>query len=194
MAEPLKDHPALLVAGTVATGKGGVRLFERRDLCLIQVIARPGHERETARILGLELPERPNTMRSVEGVQVFCQRPRDWLIVTVDAEGRTGSIAVEARTRLAGHAAAIDQSHGRVVLGLEGEGARNLLQKGLNVDLHPTEFPPGSMAQTGLAGIALVVHGRDTESFDLYVARSFAASLAEWLVQHGARLAQPPNA
>ena len=186
MAEPLKDHAALLVAGTVATGKGGVRLFERRDLCLIQVIARPGHERETARILGLELPQRPNTMRSVEGVQVFCQRPRDWLIVTADAEGRTGSIAVEARTRLAGHAAAIDQSHGRIVLRLEGEGARDLLQKGCNLDLDALAFPEGALAQTGINGIAVMVHAAGAAGFDLYVARSFAASLAEWLDHAGA--------
>ncbi len=192
MAEPLKDHPALLVTGTVATGKGGVRLYERRSLSLMQVIARPGHERETARLLGLDLPDRPGTARSVEGVQVFCQRPRDWLIVTADAEGRTGGVAVEARGRVAAHAAAIDQSHGRVVLRLEGEGARGLLQKGLDLDLHPSAFPAGAMAQTGLAGIALLVHSRDTDSFDLYVARSFAASLADWLVQHGARLERAP--
>jgi len=192
VAEPLKEHAALVATGTLATGKGGMRLHERRDLCLIQVIARPGHQRETARILGLDLPDRPNVAARIETVRVFCLRPRDWLIVTADAEGRTGSIAVEARARLAGHAAAIDQSHGRVVLGLEGQGARSLLQQALDLDLHPRAFPAGAMAQTGLAGIALMVHAQTADSFDLFVARSFAASLAEWLVQHGASLEQPP--
>jgi sarcosine oxidase subunit gamma len=193
VADPLKDHPALVVAGTVATGKAGPRLHERRDLCLIQVIARPGHERDAGRILGLDLPDRPNSAISVETIRVLCLRPRDWLIVTEDAEGRTGSIAVEARTRLAGHAAAIDQSHGRVVLRLEGEGARGLLQKGLDVDLHPRAFAEQAIAQTGLAGIALMVHQVTADAFDLYVARSFAASLADWLVHHGARLERAPG-
>jgi sarcosine oxidase subunit gamma len=194
VAETLKDHAALVATGTVAPGKAGPRLHERRNLCLVQVIARAGHERETARAIGLDLPDRPNTATLIEGVQIFCQRPRDWLIVTEDAQGRTGSIAAEARGRLAAHAAAIDQSHGRVVLRLEGEGARGLLQKGLNVDLHPRAFVEQAMAQTGLAGIALMVHQVSADGFDLYVARSFAASLGDWLVHHGARLERAPGA
>jgi heterotetrameric sarcosine oxidase gamma subunit len=117
---------------------------------------------------------------------VFCLRPRDWLIVTLDAEGRKGGVAVEARRRLAGLAAAIDQSHGRVVLRLDGKGARALLQMGCNLDLDASVFPPGAMAQTGLDGMALMVHCLEADRFDLYVARSFAASLAGWLGHHGA--------
>ena len=194
MADTLTERPALRATRPLATGGSGVRLHERTGLCLVQVIARPGQERETGRILGLDLQDKPNTAKTVEAIQVLCLRPRDWLIVTDDPEGRAGGVAVEARARLAGRAAAIDQSHGRVVLRLEGEGARKLLQQGLNVDLHPSVFPATSLAQTGLAGIAVMVHCTGAECFDLYVARSFAASLAEWLVQHGARLAQPPNA
>ena len=193
MAEPLKDHAALLAAETVATGKGGPRLWERRGLCLVQVIARPGHERETARVLGLELPEEPNTTGRLDAIRILCLRPRDWLIVTEDPEGRQGGVAVEARRRLAEHAAAIDQSHGRVVLRLTGEGARNLLQKGLDLDLHPTVFPAGAMAQTGLNGVALLVHSLAGDSFDLYGARSFAGSVADWLVHHGANLEVEPE-
>ena len=188
MADTLTDRPALLATRPAVTGRTGPRLHERQGLCLVQVIARPGQERETGRILGLDLPDAPNTSKTVEAIQILCLRPRDWLIVMDDPEGRTGGVAVEARKRLAGRAFAIDQSHGRVVLRLEGEGARNLLQKGLNVDLHPTEFPATSLAQTGLAGIAVMVHSLTPATFDLYVARSFAASLAAWLVHHGARL------
>ena len=186
MADTLTERPALRATRPVATGGSGVRLHERAGLCLVQVIARPGQQRETGRILGLDLPDQPNTSKAVEAIQILCLRPRDWLIVMDDPEGRAGGVAVEARARLAGRAAAIDQSHSRVVLRLAGEGARDLLQRGLNVDLHPSDFPPGSLAQTGLAGIAVMVHCTSAECFDLYVARSFAASLAEWLVHHGA--------
>ena len=188
MADTLTDRPCLVATRPVATGGSGVRLHERPGLCLVQVIARPGQERETGRILGLDLPDEPNATKTVGAIQVLCLRPRDWLIVMDDPEGRAGGVAVEARKRLAGRAAAIDQSHGRVVLRLEGEGARKLLQQGLNVDLHRSEFPKGSLAQTGLAGIAVMVHAETAESFDLYVARSFAASVAEWFVHHGATL------
>ena len=186
MAEPLRERPALPVTPAAAAGDAGPHLFARANLCLTQVIARPGKDWQVGRVLGLALPPRPNTTATDGDIVVFCLRPRDWLIVTLDAEGRKGGVAVEARKRLAGLAAAIDQSHGRVVLRLDGKGARALLQTGCNFDLDGTVFTPGAMAQTGINGIAIMLHCLDADRFDLYVARSFAASLVRWLEHQGA--------
>jgi sarcosine oxidase, subunit gamma len=186
VAERLHERPALPAPPAPAVGAAGPRLHERNDLCLTQVIVRPGKDWQVGRLLGLALPPRPNSTATDGDIVVFCLRPRDWLIVTLDAEGRKGGVAVEARKRLAGLAAAIDQSHGRVVLRLDGTGARALLQMGCNLDLDGTIFPPGAMAQTGINGIALMLHCLEADRFDLYVARSFAASLARWFQHHGA--------
>jgi sarcosine oxidase, subunit gamma len=186
VAEPLDERPALPAPPTPAAGAAGPQLFERSGLCLTQVIVRPGKDWQVGRVLGLALPPRSNTTATDGDIVVFCLRPRDWLIVSLDAEGRKGGVAVEASRRLAGLAAAIDQSHGRVVLRLDGTGARALLQMGCNLDLDGTVFPPGAMAQTGINGIALMLHCLEADRFDLYVARSFAASLARWLEHHGA--------
>lgn len=188
MAEPLREHPALEVAAPTATGRTGVRCHERRGLCHTQIIARTGRRQAVAGVLGLELPATPNTVAGVGDIVVLCLRPDDWLITTLDDEGRRGGIAVEARRRLAGVAAAVDQSHGRVVLRLEGEGTRALLQHGCNIDLDAAAFPAGAMAQTGINGIAVLLHAVAAERFDLHVARSFAASLVRWLDHHGATL------
>lgn len=188
MAEPLREHPALEAAAPTATGRAGVRCHERPGLCHTQIIARRGRRQAVAGVLGLGLPTAPNTAISVGDIVVYCLRPDDWLITTLDDDGRRGGVAGEARRRLQGLAAAIDQSHGRVVLRLEGEGARALLQHGCNVDLDAAAFPAGAMAQTGINGIAVMVHAVAAERFDLYVARSFAASLARWLDHHGATL------
>lgn len=181
MAEPLAEQPVLARPAGSALAPGPVRCHERQGLCLTQVIARPGKTREVARILGLRLPERPGTTEADGEVVVFCLRPRDWLISSPDADGRRGGTAQEARLRLAGLAAAIDQSHGRVVLRLTGEGAGSLLQGGVAVDLDPAVFAPGVMAQTAINGIAVLIHAIEAESFDLQVARSFAPDLAAWL-------------
>jgi sarcosine oxidase subunit gamma len=194
VAEPLREQPALAPGGPSVTAENGPVLSLRPDLCLIQVIARPGQAAEVGRRLGLTLPERPNTIATDGDIVVFCLRPRDWLVATLDAEGRKGGVAVEARRRLDGIAAAIDQSHGRVVLRLEGEGASALLQHGCNLDLDPGTFRPGAMAQTGLAGFAVLLHRIEAERFDLYVARSYAASLRRWLEHHGCRPAPPAGA
>jgi sarcosine oxidase subunit gamma len=160
-------------------------------LCLTQVIARSGKAREVARILGLRLPERPGTTETDGEIVVYCLRPRDWLILSPDGDGRRGGTAGEARLRLAGLAAAIDQSHARVVLRLTGEGARRLLQGGVGVDLDPAVFAPGAMAQTAINGIAVLIHGTETDVLDVQVTRSFAADLATWLGHSGVTFERP---
>ena len=188
MVEALRDRPALAAPAPPRAGGTGPRLVERPGLCLTQIIARPGKEHEAGRVFGLALPRRPNITASDGDITIFCLRPRDWLIATLDVEGRKGGVAVEARKRLAGIAAAIDQSHGRVTLRLAGEGACALLQQGCNLDLDWAAFPSGAMAQTGINGIALLLHCLEPERFDLYVARSFASDLVRWLEHHGALL------
>jgi sarcosine oxidase subunit gamma len=188
VAEPLREHPALAAAAPTATGRAGVRCHERPGLCHTQIIARRGRRQAVAGVLGLDLPTRANAATTVGDIVILCLRPDDWLITTLDDEGRRGGIAVEARRRLQGLAAAIDQSHGRVVLRLEGQGARALLQHGCNLDLDAAVFPAGAMAQTGINGIAVLLHAVAAEQFDLHVARSFAAGLVRWLDHQGATL------
>ncbi len=189
MAEPLEERPALAAAAGSSAGTGPA-VVERTDRCLIQVVARRGQEAATARALGLELPSRPNSTGTDGDIVTFCLRPRDWLIVTADPAGRRGGVAVEARKRLQGIAAAIDQSHGRVVLELAGSGSRALLQQGCNLDLDPAVFQQGGMAQTGIAGIVVLLHCTGEDRFDLYVARSYTPALVTWLARHGARVAK----
>lgn len=191
MAEPLTEQPVLVHPAGRAAAPGLVRCHERQGLCLTQVIARTGTKREVARILGLRLPERPGTTEADGEIVVYCLRPRDWLIVSPDEDGRRGGTAQEARRRLAGLAAAIDQSHGRVVLRLTGEGVRMLLQGGVAVDLDPAVFAPGAMAQTAINGIAVLIHAIDAETFDLQVARSFTPDVAAWLGHMGVAFEGP---
>lgn len=191
MAEPLIEQPALARSSGRPRNAGPIRCHERQGLCLTQVIARPGKTRDVAGVMGLDLPEQPSTTRTDGEIVVYCLRPRDWLILRPDGEGRRGGMAVEARRRLAGLAAAIDQSHGQVVLRLTGEGARALLQTGVAVDLDAAVFPAGAMAQTAINGIAVLIHAIHSDSFDLVVARSFASDLAAWLGHMGVTFERP---
>lgn len=176
MVERLTEQPVL----TLAEG-GEPRLSLVGGLSLAQIIARRGQAGALASLLGMALPERPNTAGTIEGGRIFCLRPNDWLLVQDDAAGRRGTFALELRRRLAGVAAVIDQSHGRVAVHLAGQGARALLQKGLDLDMHESVFPPGAIAQAGLFGIAVLLHCRGPEDFELFVARSYAADLVHHL-------------
>jgi len=176
VAERLREQPAL----SLAEG-GEPRLSLAGQLSLVQIIARRGRAADLTPRLGMALPERPNTAGTVEGGRIFCLRPNDWLLVKDDAAGRRGALAQDLRRRLAGIAAVIDQSHGRVALRLAGGHARALLQKGLDLDMHDSVFPPGAVAQAGLFGIAVLLHCRGPEDFELFVARSLAADLVHHL-------------
>lgn len=179
MVDALREEPALRLAGEEAAG---LLLVERQGLCLTQVIARRGQLQAVAAALAMPLPERPSTTTALADGDALCLRPNDWLLVRHDPKGRRGGFALQLRAKLEGIAAVIDQSHGRVALGLEGEGARDALQKGLDLDMADSVFPDGAMAQAGLGGIAVTVLRRAAERFDVLAGRSFAADLAHHLM------------
>jgi sarcosine oxidase subunit gamma len=89
----------------------------------------------------------------------------------------------------AGDAAITDISHGRVVLRLQGAAAERLLQSCVMLDLDPASFPAGRIAQTMIHHIDVMIHRRGETEFEVWVLRSFAQSLAEWLADAGAGLA-----
>ena len=82
----------------------------------------------------------------------------------------------------ASDAAVTDVFHGRVVLKIEGGAVERVLQGCVMIDLDKRAFPPGRVAQTAIHHIDVLVHRIDENHFELWVLRSFAESLAEWLI------------
>ena len=84
-------------------------------------------------------------------------------------------------------AAVTDLGHGRTVLRIVGRHGRDLLAKGSGVDFHPRAFPVGACAQSLLGHVGVLVHAVDERpAFDLYVARSYALTVWEWLGESAA--------
>jgi len=113
---------------------------------------------------------------------------RSGTVVATIAPGRfmmagPANLAVRLESALpASDAAVTDVSHGRVVLKLEGEAAESVLQGCVMIDLGKRVFPPGRVAQTAIHHIDVLVHRVDESHFELWVLRSFAESLAEWIL------------
>lgn len=80
-----------------------------------------------------------------------------------------------------------DQSHARVRLRLGGIQATELLSHCLSCDLRSARFPVGTAVMTPLHEIPVLVHRRSAQGgndeFDLYLPRSFAASLWHLLAE-----------
>ena len=99
--------------------------------------------------------------------------------------GRTSSPA--CGEHLAGLASIADQSDGRVVLRLRGDRVRDVLAKGVPVDLHPRSFKTGDVASTLVAYIGVQIQQLDDRpTFQLMAFRSLAGSLWSWLTKSAA--------
>jgi sarcosine oxidase subunit gamma len=96
---------------------------------------------------------------------------------------REDALAAGLRAALDGrHYAVTDVTEGRTIIGLSGPHARDVLMKGCPIDIHPREFKAGECAQSTLAKANIILHQTsDDPSYDIYVERSFASYLWDWL-------------
>lgn len=133
---------------------------------------------------GLALPSEPKRV-AANGVAVVWSGPDQWLAIAERTHGR--DLETELKPRLAGLAAVVDLSDARAILRIAGPRAREVMAKGVPVDLHPREFKPGDVAITHASHIGVIVCQIDeAPSYDILVPRSFAASFMHWLTASAA--------
>jgi sarcosine oxidase subunit gamma len=158
----------------------------RRPLDMVQVAAL-GAAAETAERLskhfGLAVTPTPNRAVAGGDLTVLWHGPGQWLIVRPPATPPL----VDALAGVCGdHAAVVDLGHARAVLRFAGDSVGDVLAKGTSIDLRPASFPPGACALTALGKINALLHAVAPATVDVYVPRSYAHALIEWL-QHAAR-------
>ena len=122
-------------------GAPGLVLQELTQFALASVIARKGQAAQVAeaaqRAFGASPPSTPAIAASNELTFVW-SGPNHWL-----ALGPQAAEAVEARLGavFGTHASVFDQSGSRVLLELRGPRVRDVLAKGVSIDLHPRVVP-----------------------------------------------------
>jgi sarcosine oxidase subunit gamma len=98
-----------------------------------------------------------------------------------------GALAGDLAATLKGLASVSDQSDGRAILRISGSRARDVLAKGLPIDLHPSVFGPGSAATSVIALMGVTLwQVDDAPTYDLAVFRSLAGSFWTWLTDSAA--------
>jgi sarcosine oxidase, subunit gamma len=128
---------------------------------------------------GSSLPTEPNTVAGDASRAALWLGPDEWLVI-----GPTGSAAALETDLRATGTTVVDVSANRTTLELRGPRARELLEFGCPIDLHPRVFGPGRCAQTLLARANVVIwHVADEPEpvYRLLVRPSFAAYIAAWL-------------
>jgi sarcosine oxidase subunit gamma len=106
--------------------------------------------------------------------------PDQWLFTsdTRPAEEIIGHID----NRLVGQLfAATDMSSQNACFALRGPAARTVLAMGCGIDMHASTFKTGQCMQTNFANVLLLIVAVEDDNFDLYVDRSHARYLGNWL-------------
>ena len=173
--------------GAGRTKPRALSIGEVGGFALLQVAAfadtRMELERAVRSALGIDLPQRSDTPSRAGGYRVFKVGPEVFWIVGPD-DTRTVPSSWVAAVREAVPAAigsVTPLSHGRTRLLIEGASAREVLSKGIALDLHPDVLQPGACALTGLQGTPVLLHRTGPDAYELYVLRTFAAWIWEWL-------------
>jgi sarcosine oxidase subunit gamma len=167
----------------------GVTLAERSGVTLVHLAGRSARAEflDSAReTLGVSLPLEANHTAQGRELTVFPLAPGRWL---VESDSIAPADLEQSLRRAVGGAggAVADVSSAWTVLRLAGPDARRTLAKGCPIDLHPSAFPRGSFAQTSLEGTAVLLHALPAgDAIDLYLPRSFAGHVYEWLLHAAA--------
>jgi sarcosine oxidase subunit gamma len=164
------------ITSAFASKKGAISLQALPEGCVIHVLGKPDGED-----LGSMLRELSGAVD--HGVRTA--GPGQWFIVGDQPMAFADMQALFGR--LAPHAFGVDQSHGRVRIGVHGPAVADMLAKGTAVDLEMLDIGRSAMTLIGHNSVHVTRTG--PEAFELMVLRGFAESLWDDLVRMNAEYA-----
>jgi len=168
-------------------GAPGLILQELTPFTLASVIARKDQAAKAAaaalQAFGTSPPTTPTIAAGSEPAFVW-SGPGHWLALGPQAsepiEGRLGAV-------FGTHASIFDQGGSRVLLELRGPRVRDVLAKGVSIDLHPRAFKTGDAAVTTASHLAVHLwQVADDPVYRLLVVRTYFDSLWRWLAASAA--------
>ncbi len=173
-------------AATAGKAASGVTMSEVGHRAIINIRGTASDPAFTAAVqaaTGIDLPVKANTVASNGDRQILWLGPNEWWVTAKDGEAE--ALLEALRTAFGGqHATACDVSESRAILALRGRHAREVLARGISLDLHPRVFTAGQCAQTGLSRCNVLLHlVDDSPRFEIYVLKSFSDYLWRWLEQ-----------
>jgi heterotetrameric sarcosine oxidase gamma subunit len=166
----------------------GVTLGERAGLGIASVMARKGKADAASAAakaaFGVALPLTPRRAEG-QGIAFIWAGPERWLAVT--RHQTSEDLAKTLAGVFFGFASIAEQGDGRAIIRVAGPRARDVLTKGLSIDLHPRAFRPGDTAVTGAVHIEVQIWQLDdAPTYEIALFRGFAGSFWQWLTQAAA--------
>jgi heterotetrameric sarcosine oxidase gamma subunit len=159
---------------TQLNAHSGVSFQELSSITQFQVIVRKG--KSTA--LGKKLA--PLEGREVDGLFICATGPGEYWVMAEKHDAH--DVEAMLLKQFGETASLFDQSHGRVMLRIEGPRAADILAKGSPLDLDA--MPASGAAHTVIDYIPALLAWRDGfEGVDVSIPRSYAVSFVTWLAE-----------
>jgi sarcosine oxidase subunit gamma len=171
----LERHSALASAHPFSWA--ALTLGEVRGFTLTQAaLFAPDQEAGLAEIVGA-LPQANDRAVESNGRTIFRVAPLAFWCVGPEGDDLAAKLAGPANRR----AVVTPLSSSRSRISIEGRAARDVLRKGIPLDLDERAFTPGRFAMTGLHHTPVLLHCTGENRFELYALRTFALDVWEWL-------------
>jgi sarcosine oxidase subunit gamma len=165
-----------------ADGKRRVKLGEQRGWSLTQLAGFAGTLGELGQLVrplfGVDLPAKIGEVAPAASHQLFKVGPEQFWILGP----RQDDLAPRLQAELAPATGAVTPLyHSRTRIFVEGEAARELLAKGIPLDLHPDLFRVRDFALTGLHHTPVLLLRSAPDRYEILAMRSFALAVWAWL-------------
>ncbi|MEU7721196.1 sarcosine oxidase subunit gamma [Streptomyces tibetensis] len=173
-------HLADRMRAADVTGARGVTLRELPFLHMVNVRVDPSSAAagRVETVLGAKLPRRCGDTAASGHRTAAWLGPDEWLVLSPSDES---AALREALGQDPG--SVVDVSANRTTLELSGPSARQVLEKGCPLDLHPRSFGPGRAVSTTVGPVAVLLwQTDDAPTYRLLPRSSFADYLGRWIV------------
>ena len=133
------------------------------------------------KVIGVDLPTTINATATNKKISVTSISPDEWLLTSTDSNGDK-LISDLKKTLGSIHSAVVDVSDYYMSLTISGKNSRDVLEKGVVVNLDNDAFPIGYATGTHYEKAVINLHRTDNNSYDVIFRRSFAPYLWGHLV------------
>jgi len=138
------------------------------------------------KMLGIILPKEPCSISAKEKITCMWLGPNEWLLVSNDMITKDSNdyelekvLFNDISKRNLGSVTNVTDQY--TIFNLRGSNIFEILSKGCPYDFNSDIFTDNKVVQTILNHIDVTIHKKDGGNADLYVRRSFAEHLWDWL-------------
>ena len=172
----------------------GLQMNEVKPVMKLRV---RGKKREFLSALGkslnMVLPTKANTSTQSENLTALWLSPDEWMIFSnVVVEENTNTYDTETLLNKnickLNLGAVIDVTDQYVRISLKGDKIYDLFQNGSPYNFNEFRYKIGSVTQTIIAKVDVIIHNQNQNEVNLFVRRSFSEHLFSWMNDSASRL------